>query len=133
MLPHATEMLQLELPCTRAAASTVREAMARMEALGWVLGDAMLVATELVNNAVTHSGCEDEHVVQIAIHREGDGIVISVRDPGWSGRAAAALSDTVEVGGGLGLMIVDALARRWGADRDDGYHVWAELATEPGV
>ena len=126
-------MLQLELPCTRAAASTVREAMARMEALGWVLGDAMLVATELVNNAVTHSGCEDEHMVQIAIQREGDAVVISVRDPGWSGRAAAALSDTVEVGGGLGLMIVDALARRWGADRDDGYHVWAELATAPAV
>jgi anti-sigma regulatory factor (Ser/Thr protein kinase) len=126
-------MLQLELPCTRAAASTVREAMARLDALGWVLGDAMLVATELVNNAVTHSGCEEEHVVQIAIRREGDGIVISVRDPGWSSRAVAALSESVEVGGGLGLMIVDALARRWGADRDEGYHVWAELATAQAV
>jgi anti-sigma regulatory factor (Ser/Thr protein kinase) len=127
VLPHATDTLQLELPCTPAAASTVREAMTRMDALGWVLGDAMLVATELVNNAVTHSGCEDSHVVEVSIQREGDGVVISVRDPGWSGRALAALSDTVEVGGGLGLMIVDALARRWGADRDQGYHVWAEL------
>jgi hypothetical protein len=54
-----------------------------------------------------------------------------VRDPGCSGRAEAAFSEVVEVGGGLGLMIVDALARRWGADRDHGYHVWAELATRP--
>jgi hypothetical protein len=30
-------------------------------------------------------------------------------------------------------MIVDALARRWGADRDEGYHVWAELATAQAV
>jgi anti-sigma regulatory factor (Ser/Thr protein kinase) len=123
-------MLQLELPCNRAAASAVREAMSRVDGLGWVLGDAMLVATELVNNAVTHSGCDESHAIEVAIHREGDGIVISVRDPGRAGRAAAVLCEAVEVGGGLGLMIVDALARRWGADRDQGYHVWAELAVE---
>jgi anti-sigma regulatory factor (Ser/Thr protein kinase) len=123
-------MLQLELPCWRGAGSAVREEMARIDALGWILGDAMLVATELVNNAVTHSGCDDTHTVQVAIHRERGGIVISVRDPGASGRAAATFSEAAEVGGGLGLLIVDTLARRWGTDRDPGYHVWAELAVE---
>jgi C4-dicarboxylate-specific signal transduction histidine kinase len=130
VVPHATELLQLELPSNRAAASAVRDAMSRMDGLGWVLGDAMLVATELVNNAVTHSGCDDNHALAVTIHRERDGIVISVRDPGCAGRADAVLCEAVEVGGGLGLVIVDALARRWGADRDQGYHVWAELAVE---
>jgi anti-sigma regulatory factor (Ser/Thr protein kinase) len=130
VLPNATEMLLLQLPCTRAAASAVREEMARLDSVGWVLGDAMLVATELVNNAVTHSGGDERHTVEVSIHREGDGIVISVRDPGCSGRAAAAFADAVQVGGGLGLMIVDALARRWGADRNRDYQVWAELAIE---
>ena len=133
MLPYAAEMLQLELACTPAAASAVREEMARMDDVGWVLGDAMLVATELVNNAVSHSGCDEAHTVSVAIHRERDGIVISVRDPGISGRAAAAFTEAVEVGGGLGLVIVDALARRWGTDRDQGYHVWAELAIEEAL
>jgi anti-sigma regulatory factor (Ser/Thr protein kinase) len=121
-------MLRLELPCNRAAASAVREAMVELDELGWVLGDAMLVATELVNNAVTHSGCDRTHTIRVQIHREAAGIVISVRDPGCPGRAEAAFSEAAEVGG-LGLMIVDALARRWGADRDEGYHVWAELLT----
>lgn len=122
-------MLRLELPCDRAAASAVREAMVELDELGWVLGDAMLVATELVNNAVTHSGCDHTHTMQVQIYRDGEGIIISVRDPGCSRCADAAVSEVVEVGGGLGLMIVDALARRWGADRDEGYRVWAELVT----
>jgi anti-sigma regulatory factor (Ser/Thr protein kinase) len=122
-------MLHLELACTREAASAVREEMAGLDDVGWILGDAMLVATELVNNAVTHSGCDDTHSVHVAIHRERGAIVISVRDPGSPGRTPAAFSEAVEIGGGLGLVIVDALARRWGADRDEGYHVWAELAT----
>ena len=34
--------------------------------------------------------------------------------------------------GGWGLRIVDALCERWGEERDDGYHVWAEISLPNG-
>jgi anti-sigma regulatory factor (Ser/Thr protein kinase) len=130
MLQDPEEILKLEVPCTPQAASIVRNAMEDLEGLGWILGDAMLVASELVNNGVMHSGCDSRQTLQIRVLRDGDGIVISARDPGCSGRRVAALDQTIEVDGGLGLVIVDALARRWGSERRGGYRVWAELAAD---
>jgi anti-sigma regulatory factor (Ser/Thr protein kinase) len=122
------EVLSLELPCDSRAPGSVRQALEQLDCVGWMMGDVMLVASELVTNAVRHSGCRPEHSVHVSACLGSDSIRISVDDPGLSGVSAdiRALSDFAA--GGMGLIIVDELADSWGAARDDRYRVWAELA-----
>lgn len=120
------EVLSLDVPCDRDAPGTVRQALLDLESLGWMLGDVMLVASELVTNAVLHSGCLDEHVLRVRACLNDSHIKISVWDPGLSGGNAQVVGDDGDAGG-WGLMIVEQLAANWGAQRSDGYQVWAEM------
>lgn len=123
-----TGRLSLDVPCDRDAPSTVRGALADIDPPDWVSGDVMLVASELVTNAVLHSGCLDRHLLDVEVHLGDDRITVSVRDPGLSGQHAQP-ADSELVADGWGLRIVEQLAQRWGAEReDDGYRVWAEMA-----
>jgi anti-sigma regulatory factor (Ser/Thr protein kinase) len=89
--------------------------------------DALLVLSELVTNAVLHSGCGPEENIGVQVSTDGERVWISVRDPGLSGGEARPHARDPRRVGGLGLVVVDTLATRWGSDRLDGYHVWAEL------
>jgi anti-sigma regulatory factor (Ser/Thr protein kinase) len=93
----------------------------------------MLVASELVNNAVLHSGCDETHYVQVRVTREARAVRICVRDPGITGTEAQVADSRGFGTRGLGLMIVDQLARRWGVERGEGYRVWAEVAADDPV
>ena len=126
MMRTPTELLSLEVPCDRDAPGTVRQALLDIESLGWVLADAMLVASELVTNAVLHSGCLNEHVLKVRACLHDRRIRISVWDPGLSGKTAEVGSVERDVGG-WGLQIVEQLAAKWGTERGDGYWVWAEM------
>lgn len=86
----------------------------------------MLVASELVTNAVLHSGCKDNHAIQVSVGIREDRLVITVLDPGLSDEDARVREDPTF--GGFGLRIVDQLADKWGAERTHGYCVWAEVA-----
>src|ERR1700759_2659601 len=77
--------LRLDLPCDQMAPSTVRRALADGEHDGWVMGDVMLVASELVTNAVIHSGCQPDDTVSVELRLEPEAILCSVSDPGRSG------------------------------------------------
>ena len=100
--------------------------MSQLVDLGWVLGDAMLVASDLVTKAVRQSLCSEDELLTVRVTRDG-WVRISVLDPGGSGERAEIAERPVELGG-LGLKVVDVLAREWGAERrTDGYEVWAEL------
>ena len=118
--------LQLKLPCDSRAPSAVREALRELD-VGWVIGDAMLVASELVTNAVIHSGCTAEELIDVRIQLDRDRLLITVTDPGTSG-GTARLREDDDSFGGMGLRLVEQLARRWRAERSDGHQVWAELA-----
>lgn len=123
----------MHVPCDSDSPSAVRESVAQLEGLGWLLGDARLVASELVTNAVLHSGGTHEDLLEVRVGRSENGIVISVRDPGRSGSEAAPWPGHLKTTGGLGLVVVDALAARWGTEREDGYTVWAELSDVANV
>ncbi len=125
---NSEELLALHLPCDPEAPAAVRAALAEQEDLGWILGDAMLVASELVTNAVLHSGCGSEHVLHITAGIRGGCVRICVEDPGLAGGSVTQLAVSEFSDGGIGLLIVDQLVDRWGAERDGGYRVWAELA-----
>lgn len=159
-MSESVQVLSMELPCDLHAPGAVRHALDDSASLGRLLEDGLLVASELVTNAVLHSGCADDQTINVRAELFGDHLLISVHDPGLSGRDAAPTQaepfsararpssgggdppsaigkppfDGGQDGGeegGLGLQIVDMLARRWGAERPNGYLVWAELA-RPG-
>ena len=89
--------------------------------------DVLIVASELVNNAVVHSGCGPKDVLTARVTLSVDKLMFSVRDPGVSGRDAEVSADGDSVTGGRGLRLVECLSTRWGSHRDDGYRVWAEM------
>jgi anti-sigma regulatory factor (Ser/Thr protein kinase) len=121
------ELLQLSVRCDAFAPGFVRQAMSELPGMGWVLGDAMLVASELVTNAVRHSMCAEDEFLTVRVARDG-WVRIEVLDPGASGRSAEIADRPFELGG-MGLKVVEAVARRWGTERaGGGYAVWAELA-----
>jgi anti-sigma regulatory factor (Ser/Thr protein kinase) len=129
---ESVELLSLEVPCNRDAPGKVRRALARDDRLGRLRDDGILVASELVANAVLHSGCETDHTLQVRARLHDESLLISVHDPGLSGHGAVRRHDHDARPGGWGLQIVEQLARCWGAERPDGYRVWAEL-TVPGM
>ena len=120
-------LMALTLPCAPSASAAVREELSRIDGLGWILGDVMLVASELVNNAVVHSGGMPYHDLQVSASRHAGRLILSVRDPGLSGGSAEPTSANNLQVGGWGLRIVEALCERWGEERADGYRVWAEI------
>jgi anti-sigma regulatory factor (Ser/Thr protein kinase) len=95
-----------------------------------VRDDALLITSELVSNAVKHSGCGPADEVEVVAELTPGGVLIAVTDPGRSGGTPARMAAGSTWGGGLGLRIVEHLARRWGAERRDGLRVWAELPLE---
>lgn len=96
-----------------------------------VVGDLLLIATELLSNAVKFSSGE----VSLALTWTGGSIRVTATD---TAPAPAALADPgPDASGGRGLAIVAALAQRWGQTpfRGGRKEVWAEVAVphRPGA
>ncbi|MGA9857027.1 MAG: ATP-binding protein [Solirubrobacteraceae bacterium] len=121
------DVLSVAVPCDVHAPVAVRDALAQAHDGGWSLDDGLLVASELVGNAVRHSGCGDSHEINVDVGHRAGNLLISVHDPGVSGEAAEPASTPVSDPGGWGLRIIERLSLRWGTERPDGYRVWAEL------
>ncbi|BEP14583.1 hypothetical protein acdb102_28940 [Acidothermaceae bacterium B102] len=106
------------------ARSLVTVACSRWQA-EQVCADTELVVTELVANAVRHAGTEIT-VRLAAIAGTPGGVRAEVSDSSTRPvrpRQASALEES-----GRGLLLVDILSSRWGADATtEGKTVWAEL------
>jgi len=98
-------------------------------AQGSVIRDAKLVVSELVTNSVRHSG-SDEPIRLRAWARANGLLKFEVADGGHSFEPGEA-GHGHEGEGGRGLMILDAVAARWGISDEAGTRVWFELA--PGA
>jgi signal transduction histidine kinase len=83
------------------------------------LDPARLITSELVGNAVTHARGE----LRVHVSAERTDVTVAVGDRG-AGELVPALRE-----GGLGLVLVDEVSRRWGVlPRTGGGHlVWAQL------
>lgn len=107
----------------------VRQRLTEWGADDDVIDTAVLCVSELVTNAVIHTGSPSLVVVRL----EGDVLTITVRDhgaepAGHTTRADDGRTDPLEVHG-RGLRLVEALSTRWGSELDDiGTTVWFELA-----
>ncbi|WP_406863993.1 ATP-binding protein [Streptomyces sp. HUAS MG47] len=119
-----------ELPARTASVARAR-LLAQERLTLWGCGEDVrdtvaLVVSELVTNAVVHTGSA-RVVCEL---REGqDRLRISVHDEG--GAAGPRIRDCGEEERGRGLILVDAVCSAWGAEptgHGTGRVVWAELA-----
>jgi anti-sigma regulatory factor (Ser/Thr protein kinase) len=115
--------------CDERAPHIVRAALDDIPGVDSVRDDARLVASELVTNAVLHSECAPDDLIEVRARRGPDHLLISVHDSGEANLAPEPKLKADTVHGGRGLRVVQQIARRWGAERADGHLVWAELAT----
>lgn len=100
------------------------EALAREIEPG-VLRDAQLLVSEVVTNSVRHSGSDEPIGLRVWLRRSG--VKVEIADGGF-GFDAGDIGARQDADGGRGLMLVDALADRWGVSRDRGSRVWFELS-----
>jgi Histidine kinase-like ATPase domain len=139
----AGEPAALPLPALPSSAAASRRHVRRL-LHGWQLAGcldtALLLASELVANAVTATGAMARTgfpaawaPIELSLRRTGTSLIIEVRDPNPDPPAGQEPSPLDE--DGRGLLIVDVLSSRWGhyaADRG-GKVVWCEIAVPPGV
>lgn len=86
-----------------------------------------LVFTELMTNAIRHSGVPENDPLEVVLEIAGSHVRGSVSDRG-NGFEPHAVHLPVGAEGGYGLRIVDRIAERWGAERDGARStVWFEL------
>jgi len=125
------------LPC---APASVGEARQRLTAdlseagvFGQAAGDAALVVSELLSNAIKHAWPLPGEKLQVTWMVDHGSVEVTVRDGGGPTRPRSACPP-VSAPGGRGLGIVEHLSRNWGVRTDDvGQTVWAVLPAPPGV
>jgi serine/threonine-protein kinase RsbW len=125
--PSTTDTIELrfrhvaEPTAIRRARHEVEDALAS-RVTARVLGDVMLLVSELVTNAVRHAATDE---FEIAIEVAAGGLRIEVRDGG--GGFVPVIAPSQDGNGGYGLYIVDRLADRWGVDCGEQGVIWLEL------
>jgi hypothetical protein len=91
---------------------------------------AVLFVSELVTNAVQHV-CTGGSMLALRLEAAGTSLRIEVHDADSHWPQPGTPSGLDE--SGFGLVIVDALANKWGVtETATGKAVWAELDTRPG-
>lgn len=118
--------------------SPVAPALAREALDGWLSAmegeqnadDIRAAASEIVANAVRHGGLGADDVI-ILTGTIGDVIRIEVEQPSpVTGAEVQPNTDPAE--SGIGLRIVDKVAKRWGTDEGPPGIVWFEVDFWPG-
>jgi anti-sigma regulatory factor (Ser/Thr protein kinase) len=123
---HTAVEANWDFPAELTAASEARhrltETLARLGHPGALLDDARVVVTELATNAVRHA----DSAFSVSVTGDGARVRIGVRD--CSRAMPAPQPPSPHRLSGRGLLLVSALATRWGVEpRPDGKVVWAEL------
>jgi anti-sigma regulatory factor (Ser/Thr protein kinase) len=111
----------------------VARRLVRLVLASWELAGlaeyAELIASELVTNAIAASAAAGHPVIRLRITSRTYAAVIAVWD-GSDGWPVPRRDGTADALGGRGLMLVEALADRWGAEpaEESGKTVFAVLA-----
>jgi anti-sigma regulatory factor (Ser/Thr protein kinase) len=117
----------MELACSPDSAAQARRHVVEV-CQSWSRGDlsqvVQLVTSELVANAVRHAHTK----VRLSVRPTPGGMLVEVADdsPRMPERRDPGLFDE----SGRGLWLVDAMAARWGVEREQpGKRIWAELTS----
>ena len=93
-----------------------------------VLRDAQLLVSEIVTNSVKHSGSDEP--IRLRAWARPSGLRVEISDGGF-GFEAGPRTAAGDHEGGRGLLILEAVADRWGVSRDARARVWFELTPRP--
>src|SRR5919204_6042990 len=121
-MPAAAPDIELSVLAEPSAARLARRAVTDS---GLVAEDQeptlLLLVSELVSNCVRHAGLRADDEILLRAHTDDDCARVEVCDPGRSGRVPAKRDqggNGLEPGG-LGLVLVDEMADRWGVQCDE--------------
>ncbi|HSJ28823.1 MAG TPA: sigma-70 family RNA polymerase sigma factor [Acidimicrobiia bacterium] len=125
--PERTASSRFTFPAAVGAASAAREALASLGRLDPIrLAEAQLLVSELIANALQHAGLDEADRICMTVETGTTGVTIAIvhrapLDPDLSAR-------------GVGLTLVEHIARRWGASQcgDGTFEVWFEVRA-PGT
>jgi serine/threonine-protein kinase RsbW len=124
--------LDITVAAAPTAAGEARRALAACSLVDTTREPALLLlVSELVTNSVRHAGIRDPERIRLRARSDEACTYVEVCDAGHSGRAPAKRQPSLDAlePGGLGLMLVDEMADRWGVASGDGETcVWFELA-----
>jgi anti-sigma regulatory factor (Ser/Thr protein kinase) len=110
----------------RRARGLVHEELAGRVPTG-VLGDVVLLVTELVTNGVRHGGADSRSELHLRLEGGPSALRVEVEDPGRKPQAVAPRPAEEGGGGGIGLQLVERLASRWGVGDGPRTSVWFEF------
>ena len=99
------ELLRLLMRCDPSAPRLAREALRTVAAIDLVRSDAVLVASELVSNAVMHAGCEPGEEIELVVEKRSNAVRLAITDRGCSEKAPIVRGLEYRGPGGLGLRI----------------------------
>jgi|tagenome__1003787_1003787.scaffolds.fasta_scaffold20225219_2 anti-sigma regulatory factor (Ser/Thr protein kinase) len=131
-MPVVEPGIELTVAADRTAACEARHAVA---GCGLVAAEQeptlLLLVSELVSNSVRHAGLDAAEHIRVRARCDAACAYVEVCDAGRSGQVPQKRdkhADLLEPGG-LGLVLVDEMADRWGVHRHpDQTCVWFELA-----
>jgi anti-sigma regulatory factor (Ser/Thr protein kinase) len=121
--------LAVDLPMSADAPALARRAIEGLALADGPRATASLLASELVSNAVRHSGAGSAAAIRLHARVSGGALRLSVTD-GGGGFSATADRPPPGVGGGYGLFLVEQLADAWGVESVAPTTVWLDLAVD---
>jgi anti-sigma regulatory factor (Ser/Thr protein kinase) len=123
--------VELELAAEPSSPQIARDALAQLVALPPDLLDrAQLITSELVTNGVRHGNDEAGGCIRFSAELHPTFLRIEVTNPATASRPTLQPRGELR-SSGYGLIIVDALADRWGSDVHGAVRVWCELELDP--
>jgi serine/threonine-protein kinase RsbW len=88
----------------------------------------VLLVSEVVSNAVRHSGGPPDATIGLEATVTEDHVRVAVTDAGEG--FTPRPRDPERLGEGYGLFLLEKASRRWGVEHDGATTVWFELARE---
>ena len=123
------DAISLSLPALPSSVTKARSEVTRRLAQRITTGaleDVRLLITELITNALRHSGITSGDQIGVKAELTDGTVRIEVHDPGRDGPVEVRKPGVR--GGGYGLFLVERLTNQWGVERRNGTTVWAELS-----
>jgi anti-sigma regulatory factor (Ser/Thr protein kinase) len=90
-----------------------------------------LLTSELVTNAVRHGASDPNESILLSAQQLDGAVRVEVCDEGLTSFDAGANGTDLMEPGGNGLLLVEALASRWGVRRGQPKCVWFEAEPAP--
>lgn len=127
---NGSAVTRLCLDADEDAAKLAREALEplREEISEDVFERALLLASEVVTNAVRHSGGDQ---VRLDIWRAGETVAVVASDDGPGFEPTPKHGTLLDTDGGFGMPLLDTLADAWGSGTDADSWVWFECSPRP--